>query len=195
MSKIQVSFAYLLSFLPTYLSSSAMIISAPAIYFIFNNLLLPINTFVYTLLPFHLNYVLNAFSMEKTDNSAFSYPSQRKKIACFTFYGFLLLFKFCHLMGLMFMVQEYIYHKQLQWLSNIAASFWRLTNLNHYLLPHILLYCEHYTLITPIPISGPDLESLNGNKHFLFHLCKKAVPVPKQSEIRAMKSVECVSVT
>ena len=40
----------------------------------------------------------------KNDNSAFSYPSQRKKIAGFTFYGFYLLFKFFHLMELMFMV-------------------------------------------------------------------------------------------
>lgn len=124
-----------------------------------------------------------------------NFRSLTKKVACFTFYGFLLLFKSCHLMGLMFMVQEYIYHKQLQWLSNITASFWHLTNLNHYLLPHILLCCEHYTLITPIPISRSNLESLNGNNHFQFHLYKKAVPVPKQSEIRAMKSVECVSVT
>lgn len=87
--------------------------------------------------------------MGKNDNSAFSYPSQRKKTAGFTFYGFYLLLKFCHLMELMFTVQEYIYHKQLQQLSNIASSFWHLTNLNYYLLPHILFYCEHYTLITP----------------------------------------------
>lgn len=96
-------------------------------------------------------------------------------------------------MGLMFMVQEYIYHKQLQRLSNIAASVWRLTNLDHYLLPHILVYYEHYTLIIPIPISRPDFKSLNGNNHFLFHLCQKAGPVLRQSESRAMKSAVCFS--
>lgn len=144
-------------------------------------------------LPFLLNYMLNVFSMRKTDKSAFSYPSQRKKIECFTFYSFLLLFKFCHLMGLTIMFQEYIYDKQPQWLLNITASFWCLTKLNQYLLPHILLYCDNYTLITPIPISRLDFRSLNGNNHFLSHLCRNVELVPKQSESKAMKSAVCFS--
>lgn len=158
MREIQISFIFP-SFLPTHLSSPPMIILALAIYFIFNILLLPINIFVYTILPFHLNYLLNVFSMGKQTTQHFHILHKERKLHVLLFYGFLLLFKFCRLMGLMFMVQKYIYHKQLQRLSNIAASFWRLTNLNHYLLPHILLYCEHYTLITPIPISRPDLEA------------------------------------
>lgn len=56
-----------------------------------------------------------------------------------------------------------------------------------------LLWTLH--LITPTPNSRSHFKSLNGNNYALFHLWTKAVPVPKQSEIRSMKSVECVSVT
>lgn len=82
---LDLSFAYLPFFLPAYFSSPAMVISTPAIYFIFNILLLPINIFCLYCATFSPKLCAKCILNGKKATQHFHIPHKERKlhVLCF----------------------------------------------------------------------------------------------------------------